>query len=526
MEEKRGSFGSNFGFLMAAIGSAVGLGNIWGFPYKMGMNGGFAFLLVYLLLAIFIGLAVMLGELAIGRKTGLSPVEAYKTFAKKHAWLGFIGVASGFLILCFYLVLGGMVTRYALGYLTALFGWNTWGLEGADIGKFFEHFICNSPMMMLYFVIFALANAFIVAAGVGEGLEKFCKIGMPALFVILLVVLIYVAIQPGAGDGYKFMFGLENAGLLKTDFFGVLKVAAGQMFFSLSLGMGAMITYGSYLNKKEDLQKNAGIIVFCDTLIAVMAGMVVMPACYAFGVEPTKGPGLLFNAMQVVFYNMGGFIGNLMGFLFYALVFIAAISSSISLLECCASYKIDKNIAKGKAPGRKKTAYVYTLIILVLGSTVAFDGLGSGRAEGALLDPPARLFGFEYAEAGDIDGFAEDTAYYVLDGESYVQVAEDAEFDANATYYINNVKTWSADWLDFFDMLSEGILMPLGALVMSILIGWVWKIDVVKNEIAESGHKMWGRGFFNLCYKFITPVGLVFVLLAQLNDFFNLGIFH
>ena len=483
MENNRGSFGSNFGFLMAAIGSAVGLGNIWGFPYKMGSNGGFAFLLVYLLLAIFVGLAVMLGELAIGRKTGLSPVAAYKTFAKKHAWIGYLGVASGFLILCFYLVLGGMVTRYALGYLTALFGWNTWGFEGADIANFFGTFICNSGMMMLYFLIFAFINAFIVAAGVGEGLEKFCKVGMPALFVIILIVLIYVAIQPGAGDGYKFMFGFANAGLLKTNFFGVLKVAAGQMFFSLSLGMGAMITYGSYLSKGESLQKNAVIVVCCDTLIATMAGMVVMPACFAFGVDPGAGPGLLFKSMQVVFYNMGGFVGNLMGFLFYSLVFIAAISSSISLLECCVSYKVDKNIEQGKAPGRKKAAYIFSLIILVLGSLVALDGLGSGVAGGALIDPPAGIFGLE------------------------------------------NVQTWSADWLDFFDMLSEGIFMPLGALMMSILIGWFWKIDVVKNEVEVQGKKMWGKWFFNLCYKIITPVGMTFVLLAQVNDFFNLGIF-
>jgi len=484
MENNRGSFGSNFGFLMAAIGSAVGLGNIWGFPYKMGSNGGFAFLLVYLLLAIFVGLAVMLGELALGRKTGLSPVAAYKTFAKKHAWIGYMGVASGFLILCFYLVLGGIVTRYALGYFTAIFGWNTWGAEFAGLGieNFFGYFICNSGMMLLYFAIFAAVNMAIVAAGVGEGLEKFCKVGMPALFVILLVVMVYVAAQPKAMGGYKFMFGLENAGLLKTNFFGVLKTAAGQMFFSLSLGMGCMITYGSYLSKKEDIQKNAVIIVICDTLIAVMAGMVVMPACYAFGVPTTNGPGLLFQAMQVVFFNMGK-IGNLIGFLFYSLVFIAAISSSISLLEVCTSFKVDKNIAEGKAPGRRRASLVFTVCIFIIGSLVAMDGLGSGTGAGAWINPPAGMFGIE-------------------------------------------AQTWSADWLDFFDMLSEGILMPLGALVMSVLIGWAWKIDVVKNEIEVGGKKMWGKTFFDICYKFITPIGMAFVLLAQINDFFDLGIFH
>ena len=336
MENNRTSFGSNFGFLMAAIGSAVGLGNIWGFPYKMGMSGGFAFLLVYLVLAIFVGLAVMVGELTIGRKTGLSPVAAYRKLSKKFTWMGYMAVLVPFLVLCFYFVLGGMVTRYALGYLTAIFGWNTWGVD--NIADYFGQFICNGGSMILWTAIFIAINAFVVAAGVAEGIEKFCKIGMPALFVMLLIVIIYVAVQPGAMGGYKFMFGW-NLEPLKEDFLNVLKTAAGQMFFSLSLGMGAMITYGSYLKKQESIQKNAVIIVICDTLVAIMAGMIVMPACYAFlDGNTSSGPGLLFLSMQLVFDKMG-YIGNIMGFLFYALVFIAAISSSMSLLEVITSFK-------------------------------------------------------------------------------------------------------------------------------------------------------------------------------------------
>ncbi len=327
MENNRTSFGSNFGFLMAAIGSAVGLGNIWGFPYKMGMSGGFAFLLVYLVLAIFVGLAVMVGELTIGRKTGLSPVAAYRKLSKKFTWLGYMAVLVPFLVLCFYFVLGGMVTRYALGYLTAIFGWNTWGVD--NIADYFGQFICNGGSMILWTAIFIAINAFVVAAGVADGIEKFCKIGMPALFVMLLIVIIYVAVQPGAGGGYKFMFGW-NIKPLQEDFLKVLKTAAGQMFFSLSLGMGAMITYGSYLKKQESVQKNAVIIVICDTLVAIMAGMIVMPACYAFlDGNTSSGPGLLFLSMQLVFDKMG-YIGNIMGFLFYSLVFIAAISSSFT----------------------------------------------------------------------------------------------------------------------------------------------------------------------------------------------------
>ena len=474
MENNRGSFGSNLGFILAAVGSAVGLGNIWGFPYKMGLNGGFAFLLIYLVLAIFVGLAVMIGELAIGRKTGMSPVAAYRKLSKKFTWMGYMAVIVPFLILCFYFVLGGMVMRYALSYLTAIFGWDTWGVP---VTEFFGTFICNGASVVIWTAIFIALNAFIVAAGVAGGIEKFCKIGMPALFVMLLAVIIYVAVQPGAMDGYKFMFGL-NIEPLKTDFLGVLKAAAGQMFFSLSLGMGAMITYGSYLQKKESVQKNAVIIIVCDTLVAIMAGMIVMPACAAFlNGEYGGGPGLLFASMQQVFFNMG-YVGNIIGFLFYGLVFIAAISSSMSLLEVITSFKVDQNIEAGKAPGRKKYAIIAAVIIFVFCLPVALDALGTGVEKGAPIAYPAELFGIE-------------------------------------------VKGWNDCWLDFYDMLSEGIMMPLGAMVMAFMIGWIWKIDMVVEECELSGHKFWGKTFFDICYKIITPIGMAFVLYAQIMTFFG-----
>ncbi len=474
MENNRGSFGSNLGFILAAVGSAVGLGNIWGFPYKMGLNGGFAFLLIYLVLAIFVGLAVMIGELAIGRKTGMSPVAAYRKLSKKFTWMGYMAVIVPFLILCFYFVLGGMVMRYALSYLTAIFGWDTWGVP---VTEFFGTFICNGASVVIWTAIFIALNAFIVAAGVAGGIEKFCKIGMPALFVMLLAVIIYVAVQPGAMDGYKFMFGW-NIEPLKTDFLGVLKAAAGQMFFSLSLGMGAMITYGSYLQKKESVQKNAVIIIVCDTLVAIMAGMIVMPACAAFlNGEYGGGPGLLFASMQQVFFNMG-YVGNIIGFLFYGLVFIAAISSSMSLLEVITSFKVDQNIEAGKAPGRKKYAIIAAVIIFVFCLPVALDALGTGVENGAPIAYPAELFGIE-------------------------------------------VKGWNDCWLDFYDMLSEGIMMPLGAMVMAFMIGWIWKIDMVVEECELSGHKFWGKTFFDICYKIITPIGMAFVLYAQIMTFFG-----
>ncbi|MDD5901803.1 MAG: sodium-dependent transporter [Oscillospiraceae bacterium] len=473
----REGFASNFGFIMAAVGSAVGLGNIWGFPYKMGLNGGFAFLIVYLLLAIFVGLAVMVGELVIGRKTGMSPVAAYRKLSKKFAFLGYMAIACPFLILCFYMVLGGMVMRYAGGYLLAMFGVDTWAV--ADISTFFGSFICNGTSMVLWTLIFIAINAVVVAAGIGGGIEKFCNIGMPCLFVMLLIIIVYVAVQPGAVGGYQFMFGL-NLEPLKADFLKVLKTAAGQMFFSLSLGMGAIITYGSYLGKQEKIQKNAVIIVVMDTLVAIMAGMVVMPACYAFlDGNTTGGPGLLFASMQMVFANMGGFIGNLMGFLFYFLVFIAAISSSMSLLEALTSSRIDANVEKGKAPNRKAIVIIFCVLVAIFALPNALDGLGNGIAGGATIATPAELFGMTEA-----------------------------------------VKGWNDCWLDFYDMLSEGLLMPIGAMIMAFAIGWIWKMDFVVEECEASGCKFWGKAFFNICYKFITPIGMLVVIYGQITSYF------
>ena len=241
MENNKGQWSSNFGFLMAAIGSAVGLGNIWGFPYKMGANGGGAFLMIYIILVVFVGFAVMLGELTIGRKTGKGAVGAYRALNKKLPWVGYMGVGSAFLILGFYSVLGGMVMRYMLGFLVNLFGGKGFGADG-----FFGSWIANMPGMIGFYALFMLINIMIVMGGISGGIEKFSKVAMPALAVMLVTVIVYVACQPGAIEGYKFMFVPDFSVFDSLDsFFDVLKSAAGQMFFSLSLGMGAMVTYGS-----------------------------------------------------------------------------------------------------------------------------------------------------------------------------------------------------------------------------------------------------------------------------------------
>ena len=480
LEHERGSWGSNFGFLMAAVGSAVGLGNIWGFPYKMGQKGGFAFLVVYLLLVIFVGVVVMLGELAIGRKTGKGAVGAYAALSKKYKWVGFLGVLSAFCLLAFYNVLGGMVMRYMFGFFFQIIGVD--GFAGQGIG-FFGFVLYDYSSMIFFHVLFLVLNIIIVMGGIEKGIEKFSSVAMPALFFMLLFVIIYIATQPGAGEGYKFIFS-PNFEPLSTfkGFFDVVKTAAGQMFFSLSLGMGAMITYGSYLDKKENLQKNALLIPGFDTLAAIMAAMAVMPACAAFGVEYGSGPGLLFSSMQQVFFNMGSF-GNFVGFMFYFLVFIAAITSSISLLEVICTYQIDKNLDRGRKPNRQKITCIAAILTFIVGIPVALDALGSG---GAAIPSPYHLLGMttEQLNAGE------------------VPMAIDC-------------------WLDFFDVIGEGILMPFGALLMSLLIGWKFKTkNLVVTECEQSGHKFWGYGFFNFCFKWVTPIGMVIVLIGQIMDFF------
>ena len=477
MEERKG-FGSNFGFLMAAVGSAVGLGNIWGFPNKMGANGGFTFLIIYLLLAACCGLIVMIGELALGRKTGKGAVGAYKILSKKFRWLGWLGILSAFLILFFYCALGGYCIKYVVLNVGNLFGagFGSNGLNGAEV---FGEFMGNQLESVIYGLIFVVITMLIVMGGVGGGIEKVCSVGMPALFIILLICIIRACTLPGAVDGLKYMFvpgwALEHGVIDKApDLLTVLSTAGGQMFFSLSLGMGAMITYGSYLNKKENIEKNALLIVIMDTMVALMAGLCVIPG--RFALDPTGklgGPSLLFVTMQNVFDNMP--LGSVFGILFYLLVVFAAISSSISLLEVIVAHFCDKAREKGKGDKRKAYSLIAAAAVGVGCILVCLDCLGGAGIS------PFNILG--------------------MDPE-------------------NGLPMWSDCWLDFFDCISEGILMPLGALLMCLCIGWEIGPKVVDEEVTLEGQNFKLRGFFNLCVKIITPLGMLLVLYGQIKDFF------
>ena len=486
MEERKG-FGTNFGFLMAAVGSAVGLGNIWGFPNKMGASGGFTFLIIYLILAVCCGFIVMVGELAIGRKTGKGAVAAYHAISKKFKWMGWMGILSAFLILFFYCALGGYCIKYTVVNIGDLFNASFGSGAAAELAaandtsvgaEVFGAFIGNPTEAIIYGLIFVALTMLIVLGGVGGGIEKVCSVGMPALFVALLICIIRACTLPGAVNGLKYMFvpgwAVANGVIEEApDFLTVLATAGGQMFFSLSLGMGAMITYGSYLQKKENLQKNAILIIVMDTLVALMAGLCVIPGRFALDPDGTLGgPKLLFITMQNVFSRMDA-VGPIFGILFYLLVVFAAVSSSISLLEVIVAHFVDKARDEGKGDKRK----TYTLI------AAACVGLGCILV---------------CADALGTTGFA----------------------PGNLLGMTGDLPTWAADWLDFFDMLSEGIMMPLGAMLMSLMIGWEIGPEVIKGEVEQSGHAMGSYSFFKICVKFITPLCMILILYGQIKEFF------
>ena len=476
MEERKG-FGTNFGFLMAAVGSAVGLGNIWGFPNKMGASGGFTFLLIYLVLAVCCGFIVMVGELALGRKTGHGAVGAYKVLSKKFSWMGWLGILSAFFILFFYCALGGYCIKYTVLNVGDLFnaGFGSAGRTGAEI---FTDFMAAPTEAIIYGLIFVALTMIIVMGGIGGGIEKVCSVGMPALFVALLICIIRSCTLPDAVNGLKYMFvpgwAVANGVIEKApSFFEVLSTAGGQMFFSLSLGMGAMITYGSYLDKKENLEKNAILIIVMDTLVALMAGLCVIPGRFALDPEGALGgPSLLFITMQNVFHKMSA-VGPIFGILFYLLVVFAAISSSISLLEVIVAHFVDKARAEGKGDKRKSYTLIAAAAVGLGCILVCADCLGTAGIA------PADLLGIE------------------------------------------NPQTWAADWLDFWDMLSEGVMMPLGALLMSLMIGWEIGPEVVKEEAEQQGNKLVSYGFFKICVKVITPLCMLLILYGQLQSFFN-----
>lgn len=483
--ESRGTWGSNIGFLMATVGSAVGLGNIWGFPYKMGANGGFAFLLIYIFMAIFVGFVIMVSELALGRKTGQGAVGAYLNVSKKFKWVGWLAFVSPALIMTFYAVWGAYCIEYMCLNL-ADFAFGIYGAAGLNGSEIFDVMLSKPYGGVIFTLVFMAICLLIVKGGIKGGIEKFNIVAMPALFIMLVIIVIRSVTLPGALEGLKLMF-VPNLEPLKEDFIGVLAVAGSQCFFSLSLAMGITITYGSYLSKKENLVKNSLIVITADTLVAILAGMAVIPASIALGGAGAElaGPKLLFVTLQDVFASMGLF-GPIFGFLFYLLVLVAAITSAIALIEVLVTFFMDHARAKLKKPNRKKiTAWV--CVFITLGAIlVAVDGLGSN----GIWIPFKETF-------ASIDPATGETVY----------------------------AAWNESWFSFMDTWSDGIAMPLGALLMSLMIGWEIKPKTIIEEIEQEGVVCKCKGFYSFCIKFFVPIAMAVILLGQIDSFFGLGIF-
>lgn len=442
------SFTNKIGFVLAAAGSAVGLGNIWRFPYLAAKYGGGIFLLVYLILAVTFGFSLMITEIAIGRKTGKSVIGAYSAINKKFAPLGWLASAVPAIIFPYYCVIGGWVMKYITVYATGL---ST--DAAANNGAFFGQFIGKTAQPMVFFCLFLVITAVIVMLGVEKGIEKVSKIMMPVLVIISLFIAIYSITIPGALDGFIYYikpnfedFGLET-----------VVAAMGQLFYSMSLAMGIMITYGSYMRKEDNLESSVRQIEIFDTAIAFLSGMMIVPAVYAFaGGNPeaiNAGPGLMFETLPQVFESMKG--GTIIGLVFFLLVFLAALTSSISLMETIVSVVMEKFRIK-RIPA----------CIAVIFFAFAIGTLS--------------VLGFSVWK--DVKPFGK------------------------------------SDILTFFDFLSNNIMMPIVALITCILIGYVVKTKFIEDEV-EINSAFKSKKMFQIMIKFVAPVFMVIIFLSSVFGF-------
>ena len=457
-QQAKGKFDSNFGFLMASLGSAVGLGNLWGFPYKMGLGGGFAFLLLYMILLVVVGYPLILSEIAIGRKSQKAAIEAYKEIHPGFTFNGVLQTIVPFFLIAFYCTFGGYVMKYFFKSL-GMFAGNQF-----DPGATFGETLVNTSSVV-WVLIFLALTVVIVLGGVSGGIEKFCKVAMPALFIMLVVIVIRSCTLNGAGEGIAFLFKPHFEGLSSIGgFFETLKLAGSQMFFSLSLASGCLIAYGSYLDKKEDLEKDAVIVAVGDTCAALLAGLAIMPACSAFGIDFGAGPGLLFVSMPTVFNDMKG--GAIFAFLFWLLVFFACLSSSIGMMEGGISAILDSRIKAGKSANRFGVTMVMAAWALIGNMMTTLDGLGERTTMQWF-----HLFGIP-------------------------------------------------DVLDVWDAVAEGILMPVTGLIMAILIGWV--VPHYIDDEVESSSAFKSKGFFNFCIKWLGPIFMILIVWGQIQSVIGL----
>ncbi len=444
MSEKRSTFTGKIGFVLAAAGSAVGLGNIWRFPYLAAKYGGGIFLLVYLILAVTFGFALMCGEIALGRKTGQSAIGAFKSLNKKYSFIGVLASIIPAIILPYYSVIGGWVSKYLFAFISG-------GAAETAADGYFEGFISKPIEPIGWFLLFIGLTALVVLLGVEKGIEKVSKVMMPVLVVLTVFIAGYAVFMPGALEGVKYYLTPDFSKFSAT----TVLAAMGQLFYSMSLAMGIMITYGSYMKKDVNLEKSVRQIEIFDTGIAFLAGLMIIPAVFAFsgGDESAlgKGPGLMFITLPKVFESMKG--GQIIGALFFLLVLFAALTSSISLMETVVS------IIRDKLGWKRKT---------VCFAVLAFS---------VILGLPSSL------------GFG----------------------------IWSNISLNGMSILDMFDFLSNSILMPIVALLTCIFIGYVIKPKCLIEEI-EANAPFKAKTLFTVVIKYIAPICIVLILISSILD--------
>jgi NSS family neurotransmitter:Na+ symporter len=446
MLKEREGFASRIGFIFAAAGSAIGLGNIWRFPWLVGAYGGAAFLAMYLIIVALVGITMFMGEVALGRYAQRSNVGAFKKVNKSFSWLGSIGLIAGFMILSFYSVVGGWVIYYCF---RAVIGFNM--TDPTLTEQLFVGFISNPLSPLFFHALFMALTIWICYNGVKDGIEKYSNIMMPALLVIILILAVRSLMLPNAIEGIKFYL-VPDISKFSAE---AALAALGQVFFSLSLGMGSILTYGSYLSKKENIPNVSLIVPLMDTTIAFIAGIVIFPAVFSYGFEPSSGAGLTFVTLPAVFSEMP--LGQLFGAAFFFLLFLAALTSAISLLEPLIAYMIEEH-----GWSREKAALIIGGIIFIVGC-------------------------FASLSMGPLSGF----------------------------------KIGGLVFFDQLDWVSNNLLLPIGGMLTALFISWIWGTKNVLNEVTNEGILDFGLGKFwaNVMLKFIAPALVFIVFLTGLNIF-------
>ena len=453
---KKSNFSGQLGFVMAAAGSAVGVGNIWRFPYLAAKDGGGLFLCIYLGLILTFGFTLLATDTAIGRKTGKNALQAFAELGEKFKFIGFITYLVPVLIITYYTVIGGWILRYIFGYLTM-----QGGLLASD--GFFSSFISHPYSPIIFTMIFLAMTAFIVLMGVEKGIEKFSKYMMPALFVMIGIISFY-SLTLSYTDGGVTRTGMEGflayiipdfSGLTFSRFFEILLDAMSQLFFSLSVAMGIMITYGSYVKKEVNLSKSLSQIEFFDTLVAFLAGMMILPAVYVFfGTEGmSAGPGLIFISLPKIFEAMGSF-GTIIGIIFFVMVFFAALTSCISVMEAIVANSMDIFQTD------RKKACIGTIFYSIAGTILVCLGYNALFFEVTLPN----------GTVGQI--------------------------------------------LDIFDYISNSLMMPIVSLLTCIIIGWVKKPQWIIEEMEASGHPFRRKKMYAFVIRYLAPI-LMFILFLQ-----------